>query len=188
VRNLTQINRDMRDYLPFYYADITVADNIITQEASEIAAINTAINSILEQNYVNTATWGLARWERIFGITTDEAKPIEQRRSVIKAKLRGVGTVTPALVESVAEAYDNGNVMVTENNATYTVTITFVSTLGVPPNLTDIQSAIRDILPAHLAVNFVFRYLTYAELIALGLTYADIDAITYDSLYNGGLA
>jgi len=79
--------------------------------------------------------------------------------------------VTAALIEQVAEAYDNGDVEVTEDTAIYNVTIAFVSTLGVPPNLDDIFAAIREILPAHLTVNFVFRFYTYAELVDTGLTY-----------------
>jgi hypothetical protein len=183
MRTLPDIDRAMHDYLPLYYADI----DIIDREADEVAQINAAIYDVLAQFFVDTATWAIDRWERIFGITTDAAKPIEQRRSVIKSKLRGVGTVTTALVESVAESYANGDVMVTENNASYTVTITYVSALGVPPNLSDIQAAIRDILPAHLAVNFVFKYYLYADLIASGKTYADISGITYFALLNEGV-
>jgi hypothetical protein len=190
MRTLNEINRAMHDYLPLYYADVIPADNVIDREADEVAALNSAVYGVLNQFFVDTATWNIARWERIFGVVPDEAKPIEQRRSVIKSKLRGVGTVTPALVESVAEAYDNGDVTVTESNATYTITITFVSTLGVPPNMTDIQAAIRDILPAHLAVDFVFRYYLYADLIATGKTYTQLatTGLTYDEVYNGGIA
>ncbi|MCD9024306.1 YmfQ family protein [Cohnella sp. NL03-T5] len=162
----------MHDYLPLYYADVAPANNVIDREADELAAINSAVYSVLDQFFIDTATWGIDRWERIFGVAVDELKPIDQRRSVIKSKLRGVGTVTPALVEQVAEAYDNGDVTVTENNATYTVTITFISTLGIPPNLADIQAAIRDILPAHLVVNYVFRFLTWNEVNAKNLTWS----------------
>ncbi|WP_364149028.1 putative phage tail protein [Paenibacillus sp. LPE1-1-1.1] len=115
MRSLTEIQRDMNDYLPRYYGDIPVATNIIDREATESAQINADAYDVLAQMYVDTATWGLARWERIFGITPDELKPIDQRRSVIKSKLRGVGTVTTASIKSVAEAYANGQVEVTES-------------------------------------------------------------------------
>lgn len=115
MRSLTEIQRDMTDYLPRYYGDIPVATNIVEREAVEAAQLNADAYDILAQMYVDTATWGLARWERIFGIVTDVTKPIDQRRSVIKSKLRGVGTVTTAMVKSVAEAYANGEVEVTES-------------------------------------------------------------------------
>jgi len=189
MRTLNVIQRAMHDYLPLYYADVKPANNVVDREADEIAALNAAVDSVLAQFFIGSATWGLSRWEEIFGIAVDTLKPIEQRRSVIKSKLRGIGTVTPALIEQVAEAYDNGDVEVTEDNSNYNVTITFVSTLGIPPNLGDIFAAIREVLPAHLTVNFVFRFYTYAELADSGITYGGLAATgrTYDELYHGGL-
>jgi len=190
TRTLSEIKRAMHDYLPLYYSDVKPVRNIVDREAEEVAALNAAIDDVLAQFFIGAATWGLARWEDIFAIPTDPLKPAEQRRSVIKSKLRGVGTVTRALIEQVAEAYDNGDVEVTEEYADYNVTITFVSTLGIPPNLDDIKAAIREILPAHLAVDFVFRFYTYAELVASGMTYGGLAATgrTYDELYNGGVS
>ncbi|WP_241674629.1 putative phage tail protein [Paenibacillus luteus] len=114
MREATLIKRDMHDYVPRYYEDIPVATNVLDREAAELAQLNADICDVLAQMFVDTSTWGLARWERIFGITTDIAKPIDQRRSVVKSRLRGVGTVTPAMIKSIAEAYSNGTVEVTE--------------------------------------------------------------------------
>lgn len=187
MRTLTDIRRDMHDYLPLYYADVEVVGNIVDREADEITDLNAAIYDVLAQFFLDTATWGLTRWEREFGIQTDETKPIEQRRSVIRARIRGIGTVTAGLIENVAESYMYGDVDVSEDNANYSVIITFVSKYGVPPNINDVKTAIRDIVPAHLAIHFIFRFYTYAELIATGKTYAQITGVTYDQLYNGGL-
>lgn len=114
MRDAVTIQRDMHDYLPRYYEDIPVATNVIDREAVEMAQLNADIYDVLAQMFIDTSTWGLARWERIFGITTDVLKPIDQRRSVIKSRIRGVGTVTPAMIKSIAEAYANGDVEVTE--------------------------------------------------------------------------
>lgn len=178
------INRDMADYLPRYYEDAPIVTNITGREAAEFTDMNADIYDVLAQFYIDTATWGMARWENIFGVTVDEAKPIEQRRSVIKGKLRGIGTVNAALIEQVAEAYDNGTVTVEENNAAYTIIVTFVSNRGVPVNLDDIQAALRDIIPAHLAISFEFTYLTWDELDAQLWTWNALDALalTWDQL------
>lgn len=171
------IQQDMADYLPRYYEDTPIVTNIIGREATEFTDMNADIYDVLAQFYIDTATWGMARWENIFGVTVDEAKPIEQRRSVIKGKLRGIGTVTAELIEQVAEAYDNGTVTVEEDNAAYTIIVTFVSNLGVPANLDDIQTALRDIIPAHLAISFEFTYMTYADLDSYTLTWTDVNAL-----------
>jgi hypothetical protein len=176
-RDFTSIRRDIGDYLPHYYRDSRTVDNLLNVEATEFADLNAEIADVLAQFYIDTATWGLANWERICGLLTDETKPIEQRRSVIKSKLRGVGTVTAAMIKNVAESFDNGEVAVIEDNATYTVTIKFVSTRGEPANLDDIQNALREIIPAHLAVNFSFTYMTWNALDAKALTWDDLDAL-----------
>ncbi|MEW9697935.1 putative phage tail protein [Paenibacillus sp. SI8] len=171
---ILDVTQDMRDYLPRYYGDSAVVMNIVDREAAEIIALNDAIQDVLAQYFIDTATWGLANWERVCGLITDEAKPIDQRRSVLKSKLRGVGTVTAELVKTVAESYNNGEVSVTEDAANYLVKITFISNRGVPANLTDIQSALRDIIPAHLAITFEFTYMTWSAL--------DAKTFTWDSL------
>lgn len=176
MRNLAQINRDMHDYLPLYYAEISIAVNLIDQEALEIAALNGSIYDVLAQFYIDSATWSLARWERMFGLIPDEAKPIEQRRAVLKSRLRGVGTVTPELVESVAEAYANGDVDVAEDNDNGRVIITFTSIIGIPPNLADLETELRNLIPAHLAIDYVFIYITYGQIEGYNVTYGDIEA------------
>jgi hypothetical protein len=75
-----------------------------------------------------------------------------------------VGTITVALIKNVAESFANGTVSVTEDNVNYTVRIRYISTIGVPPNLPDIEAALRDIIPAHLAIAYDFRFLTIAEV------------------------
>jgi uncharacterized protein YmfQ (DUF2313 family) len=162
-RNYDSIRRDIGDYLPQYYRDSRTVDNLLNAEATELADLNAEIADILAQFFIDTATWGLPNWERICGITTDETKPIDQRRSVLKSKLRGVGTVTVTLIKSVAEAFANGEVAVTEDNPSYTVNIRFISEIGRPENISDVQNALREIIPAHLNITYSFRYLTISE-------------------------
>lgn len=119
MRDATLIKRDMHDYVPRYYEDIPVATNVLDRETAELAQLNADIYDVLAQMFVDTSTWGLARWERIFGIVTDESKPLDQRRSVIKSKMRGTGTVTKALIKEVAESFRNGDVEITEYNQNY---------------------------------------------------------------------
>jgi hypothetical protein len=174
---MTDYRQRMSDYLPRYYDDSRIVGNLLDQESAEVSDLNAAIADVLAQFFVDTATWGLANWERICGIKTDETKPYDQRRSAIKARLRGVGTVTVALIKNVAESYNNGEVEVTEDNANYTIAVRFVSTYGRPSNMTDIQNALREIVPAHLAIDFVFTYATWSEVDSRGQTWADIDAL-----------
>lgn len=174
----------MYDYLPKYYHEIKQSQAILDSESIEIERLNNEIKDVLDQLFIDSATWGLSRWEYICGITTDEAKPYEERRAVIKSKLRGAGTSTVTLIKEVAEAYDGGTVDVVENNADYEVIITFIDTRGVPTNLDDIKRALTEIIPAHLGIRFEFTYLSWDELESANITWDELDALglTWDEL------
>ena len=178
------IERDMFDYMPREYENCRESRAIVKTEAAEFEALNDAIDDVLAQFSFDTATWGLSHWERICGIPIDESKPVEQRRSVIKSKLRGIGTVTVALIKNVAESWYNGEVEVTEQPSLYTVKIKFVSKLGVPPNLADIENALREIIPAHLAINFEFSYLLIKDVHNV-MTLSQLEATTLDKFAGG---
>lgn len=178
------IENDLFTYMPGYYRYLRPVSEMIRTEAAEFEALNDAIADVLAQFSVDTATWGLSHWERVCGIPIDESKPVEQRRSVIKSKLRGIGTVTVALIKNVAESWYNGEVEVTEQPSLYTVKIKFISKLGVPSNLADIQNALREILPAHLAINFEFSYLLIKDVHNV-MTLSQFEATTLDKFAGG---
>lgn len=127
----------------------------------EALALWTARDGLMDQLCVNTATWGLQYWEQTLGITVEQGKDLEYRRSRIRSKLRGSGVTTVALIESVAESFSNGDVAVTEYPQAYRLEIKFVGTIGIPPNLEDLTASLREILPAHLAWDYVMVYNTW---------------------------
>ncbi|MEF2967474.1 putative phage tail protein [Paenibacillus sp. M1] len=178
------IGKDMPDYLPGYYVlqDIEgrpgIAGNLIFQETKELIGLNEQITDVLKQFFIEYATWGLAKWEAICGITVDPAKPEEQRRSVIKSKLRGAGTVTLEVIKNVADSFENGEIKVEENFADYQVVITFIGKRGRPPNEPDMRNVLREIIPAHLELVFKYTYLTWEELDAANLTWGAFEALS----------
>ena len=168
IRGEEQTRREMIDAVPLYYHGNLIAENVLEREADEIAAANAAIYDVLAQFYVDTATWGLADWERVLGLRSTPDMSDQDRRANIKAHLRGIGTVTVELLKNVAESYVGGEVDVAEDYAGYTVIITFVGERGIPERLDDIKAALRDVVPAHLALDFRFTYISWNETDALG--------------------
>lgn len=181
-------DRKLIDYVPHYYDEMLESSEILSAENTEVARLNASINDLLTQFNVSTATWGLREWERIAGVVTDVSKPLGERRSVVIAKLRGAGVVTVEHVENVAEAYQGGDIEVIERYADYVVVIKFVSSFGIPSNLSDLTDILREIIPAHLAIEYEFKFFTYD--MAKG-AYATYDALlatgfTYDELLTNG--
>jgi hypothetical protein len=174
-RNLA---RDMRDYLPKYYDDSRIVANLIEREAAELQVLNAEIQSVLDQFFVDYATYALDRWERLYGIPTDPTKTIEQRRAAIKAKQRATGTTTLAMLRNLAQAYYN--VEITENPANYEIIINGVGTNGIPPNLDEFKRVVRDVVPAHIAVTFTFSSVKWTDLDAATVTFDMADTMTWD--------
>lgn len=168
--------------MPKYYANSMVMSSLAAAEDNELARFTETIQATLNQFFVDTSDFTLDRWEKEFGIRTNPSKPLADRRSVIKSKMRGSGTITINLIKNITESYTNGSVEVTENNAEYSFTITFVDDRGIPPNLPDLQAAIEVIKPAHLAVIYEFTYNTYEYLNQF--TYDFLKSFSYDQLRN----
>jgi hypothetical protein len=173
------VSRSMFDTIPRDYGELEESKQLLESEAIEMELLHDRISDTLDQFYIETASWGIASWEVEVGITVNPLKPLEERRSAVKAKLRGAGTTTKELIENVAEAYSNGDVEVVENNATYSVVIKFVGTLGVPSNIPDLEKALREIIPAHLTYTLEYTYVTYSEVASI---YASYDALAASGL------
>lgn len=106
---------DKREYLPSYLMNSQIFRDVYNLNMGEVADYHKAIDDLTAQAYIETATWGLKYWESFLGIPVDETKVSEERRSVIKSKLRGHGTATMELMKVVANAYENGQVLLLEN-------------------------------------------------------------------------
>lgn len=131
---------------------------IYSTQGVEIDSIYGAVDDIVNQCFVNTATWGLAYWEHVLNIPTDVTKEAAYRRDVILSKIKGVGTVTVSLIDTISESYDNGEIDIIEHPDTYSFEVKFVGTFGLPPNLQDLKDAINNVKPAHLNVTYSIRY------------------------------
>lgn len=168
----------MQGYGPEYFRSDRTFLALLQAEGGEFDQIRASMNDILAQFYVETATdWGLDLWEQMLGLTSYAGKPLDQRRSRIISKLRGMGTVTVHLIKNVAESYVYGTVEVTEHPELYSFTIKFVDPIGIPPNLDDLKEAIEEIKPAHLAVEYQFTYTVWGELTNWGKTWGELNTL-----------
>jgi uncharacterized protein YmfQ (DUF2313 family) len=165
----------MLSYLPRYYETSRVIGSVLQAEGTEFDNLREALDSTLDQFFARTATWSLDAWERELGLSPAPAQPIGERRDKVVSRLRGTGTATIRVVKEVAEAYDLGSIDVIEEFTTYTIWIRFVDTLGAPPNLNDLKGAIRAVLPAHLLVEYAFKYFLVGH-IHQTITIADLQS------------
>lgn len=151
------------DYLPEDYKKSAPTMEVLNGLEKLWNKLGGDIDDFQNQLNVETATWGLGLWEWVYGIETDLTKSYEARRNVVEAKMRGSGTTTVALIKSTAESYV-GAVRVEEVNSEYKFVIYMVDEVGIPENIEDLKKTIRQIKPAHLDFEIVFRYNTHGDL------------------------
>lgn len=155
------MSNQMIQTLPLFLRKSHSYNEIFTVEGKQFQALEADIDDIRKQMDVDTATWGLDIYEKELEISIDRSKPFNERRSVIKSKMRGSGRVDALLLKVVADSYTNGDCIVSFNGV---IIVTFNSQIGRPPNLVDLKNAIEDTKPAHLRVEYQFRYLSVSEV------------------------
>lgn len=167
-------------YMPKYYVTSKVIDNINAANAAELTNFQNKLNSTLNQFFIDTADFTLERWEKELGLEVNNNLNADFRRSRVKSKLRGTGTCTITLIENVAQSFSNGEVDVIEDNANYSFVIKFVGTLGIPPNMNDLEAIINEIKPAHLGFTFEYTYTVWENV--KNLTWEQVSAGTWEDL------
>ena len=126
--------------LPSFYENDTtkVIQNSFSVEAN---SINNEVENTLNQFFVNSATYGLDKWENMLGISKNNFD-IQTRRENIKAKMRTRGTTSIDVIKNICEAYSNGEVDVIVNHSDYSFVIKFVGVVTVSEHPIGIFSVI----------------------------------------------
>jgi hypothetical protein len=173
----------MLNHLPKIFRDSPDFQEACRVEGKIWDRLDLNIEDMLNNAFIERATWGLSILENEFNIPVDLSKPLDERRSVIKAKKRGSGMLSARLIKSVAESFQNGSVSVQPIKGQSTFLITFNDVYGVPPNLEDIKLALRKVLPAHRVVDFKFSYLLIRDVEAM--TLVELEATTLNKFAGG---
>ena len=163
----------------FYDNDITrPIQNSFTAEAD---SINDEVENTLNQFYVDSATYGLDKWEKMLGISKNNFD-IQTRRENIKAKMRSRGTTTVSVIKNICEAYSNGTVEIIVNHPDYSFVIDFIDTIGIPKAFDELDKAINEIKPCHLAHSYKFNYNTHSDI--SNYTHEQLANYTHDEIRN----
>ena len=163
----------------FYDNDITkpIQDSLSIESDN----INSNANETLSQFFVDSATYGLDKWESMLGISKNNFD-IQTRRENIKAKMRSRGTTTVSVVKNICEAYSNGIVEVIVNHSDYSFVIDFIDTIGIPKAFDELDKTINEIKPCHLAHSYKFNYNTHSDI--SNYTHEQLANYTHDEVRN----
>ncbi|MSS91381.1 DUF2313 domain-containing protein [Eisenbergiella tayi] len=171
---------ELSQYVPQFIANITEIKEIYSTEGYELGILQNVFEDIFSQGFISTATWGLLRWEEVFGVTTNVSLSYEQRREIIMAKIRGQGTTTAEMIKDAAEAFSGGEVEVIEDNPNYHFIVRFIGIYGIPRNMQAFITMLEEIKPAHLWYTFDYKYVKWNDL--KPKTWNDLRPYTWNGL------
>ena len=149
----------------------------------ELDSVSGLVELVERESLLATAeSEGLDRREALFA-RKPAALTAEERREAIAALLRiGEDSLTPGAINDTLMGC--GIRARATEKADRSLKITFPGTIGIPAEFDQIQKIILDILPCHLAVEFFFRYLTWAECETLEYTWEQVETAehTWESI------
>lgn len=196
------VKDELMSYLPDYYADSKVVNEIMRVDAYEMEKYYESILNVLNQRFINSSEDAVDRWLNEFGIKEPSPVPTEaggyepynrtlnEKRALLLLQMRSSGTVTRQMLSDICSIYGGGDVEIIEDFAIGKITIKFLSIYGSPLRLADLTQALRMLLPAHYDFEYVYRYSTWNEINGKNYTWTTIDSknLLWNSVDNGGLS
>lgn len=146
---------------------------------AELDAYLVAIVELEQQFFIPTATWSLTDWEVRLGLPVQENWTQDDRRERLLAHLRSRGETTIGRVKFVAEAFLGGEIDVIDDFGAYKVLIKFVNVGGIPANIVSFQAAMREIIPAHLDIDYLYSFYVWNALDFHAYNWNTVDGFAY---------
>ena len=151
----------IKRYLPSFIVKGNILKDIFGSQQAEVDLLNNNIQDLIDNLFVETATWSLVNWEKKYKIPINLDDTLENRRSRILARMVSKGQpFTKETIETIANQFANGDVEVIEHLEDDYFTVKFISTKGIPPKMQDVYDAINDIKASWLDVEYEFIYNT----------------------------
>lgn len=123
-----------------------------------------------EMNLTTACEEGVERTANLFGLRPVTQDPQQLARSLAALGRIGWDSFTLAAINNTIGGCGL-NAEVVETETPGTVTVRFPDVAGIPERFDELRRVIENILPAHLSVQYLFWYVTWAELESWELTW-----------------
>ena len=120
------------------------------------------IYDFIEQIFLQTATWGLDRWEEEYDIVPDPTWDYDKRRANIIAALQYKAPITPIKIADRISGMVGIDTDVTESDTANTIDILI---RGYVRDFSKVRQMIDRVLPAHLIYTLIAHYVVDSQLI-----------------------
>lgn len=166
--------------MPMYERPSTIMGEIITSYDREFRALEQSLVVVNRNLFIDSAVESLPLHERDLGIETLNQLTYDQRREQIMAQyMAAFDQTTEVTIKQVASAYGNGEVDIYPTSTPGVYVIEFVG-IGIPNNLDGLKKTLSVILPAHIQIEYEFRFNTWSNI--NHLTWATVKDMTWEEV------
>lgn len=152
---------DILRYLPEFLAKSPRFKAANDADSKEHDTIRLDLQELLDQFFIESATYGLEEWEDLVGIDTDTSLDIDARRQAVIAKLKNPDSVTEVFLTNLVNRYiadKQGTILSYPEE--YRIEILYHG--GQVLDYEKLRNAISTYIPAHIGYKLVT--ITQADL------------------------
>lgn len=153
--------QDILNMLPRIYRKDRWLNDLFNAVGLSVDRLEQDTENALNEMFGDTATYALPMYEKEL-LLNGEGKTIEDRRAAVIAGWQRGGKVDIYQIQAAANAWRNGETVVDFMNGK--IVVTFVGAFGIPDDMQGLMDAIGIIKPAHLIVEYIFRYLLIKDI------------------------
>ena len=168
--------------LPTYYQKSTVIRELFKSIELEFKSLSEETVLTENQFFVILSDRDIAKHEQDVGLVPDTSADLDTRRGRVMSKLRGTGTVTKTMMKNVAASFVNGDIEIIEYPSRYCFAVKFTSRTGIPYNIEDIKAMVEELKPAHLAVEYIFTYRLWQDVLDTLSNWTTVKSYTWEQL------
>lgn len=167
--------KSLLDPLQLYNPEDSIGNAELNALGEAMDEVCERLSEVERESVLATAQgWGLELYEKLLPYHPVSGT-LNDRRAAIMAMLRidDASFTLPDIRDTIAGC--GIAVEVEESSASQTVCISFPGIMGEPDGYEDIQARIEQILPCHLEVVYLLKYLTWMDMHKYGMTWRKIE-------------
>lgn len=164
----------MLGYYPPVIQSILDFQAIVDSESPEIESLGEEVSKVSLDAYLTTMSEErITQWEKRLGVRPSANATLEDRRSVILARVRGQGKLNTALIDKIVNAFTGNTAKSKVVNGVLYIEI------RLPANnrnydLDSLKNELLKKVPAHLGVQITLEYSTWGNVKNLHPTWSDV--------------
>jgi len=170
LKNLHKIVRD----------DVYI-NELCKSSGLELDELELVLNDIYEQYWFDSMTWGADIVAKQLNVKLDDSITQAEKNSLLEARWKASGKSDVFLLQTICDSWKNGEIDVFFKSRR--IQIKFIGEYGVPSDLNSLKAELDKSKPAHLAIDYLFRYLLIKDVNAMAIN--QLQMTTLDKFTGG---